>query len=414
MIADELSFRIRQAMGFPPTAEQDTAIAEFCRFLVDRNDRVAMILRGSAGTGKTTLAGAMVRALASLGQKMLLLAPTGRAAKVFSLNAGHPAFTIHRKIYRQKVLSADMGGFSLADNLHADTLFIIDEASMIANQGYGEHAFGSGCLLDDLVQYVYSGRNCRMMVIGDQAQLPPVGEDESPALSTAMMEGYGLAIYEANLSEVLRQSTESGILYNTTRIRQMDDFALPKIATKGFPDIRVVPGDELIETLASSYSRVGLDDTIVVSRSNKRANVYNQGIRNQILGREEELSTGDMLMIVKNNYYWTEVSEERRTKSEEGLARRSQFNSSGNEGSEHSNSSLFTLHLNPLSLPTATSAVCSACATYAGSTVSASPTSRSSSPTTTTTSSPAPCSSTRSPPTLRRSLASSTSSCSMP
>ncbi len=323
MISDELSFCIREAMAFSPTAEQSTAIAEFCRFLLDRSDRVAMILRGSAGTGKTTLAGAIVRSLAALGQKMLLLAPTGRAAKVFSLNAGHPAFTIHRKIYRQKVLSADMGGFSLADNLHADTLFIIDEASMIANQGYGEQAFGSGCLLDDLVQYVYSGRNCRMVLIGDRAQLPPVGEEESPALSTPMVEGYGLTVYEANLTEVLRQTEESGILYNATRIRQMDGFTLPKIVLRGFPDVRVVPGDELIDTLGSSYSRAGLDETIVVSRSNKRANVYNQGIRNQILGREEELCSGDMLMIVKNNYYWTEVqssevkSAECRTSSSE-------------------------------------------------------------------------------------------------
>ncbi len=310
MIADELSYRILQSFGFEPTTEQRVAIREFCAFLSDRHDRVLMILRGSAGTGKTTLAGAMVRAMLSLAQKMVLLAPTGRAAKVFSLNAGHPAFTIHRRIYRQKTLSADMTGFSLNDNLHADTLFIVDEASMIANAGYGESSFGSGCLLDDLVQYVYSGRNCRMMLIGDAAQLPPVGEEESPALSTAMMQGYGMSVYEANLTEVLRQASESGILFNATRIREMLEPALPKIRLKGFPDICVVPGDELIDTLGSSYSRVGLDDTIVVTRSNKRANKYNQGIRNMVLGREEELSSGDMLMVVKNNYYWTEISEE--------------------------------------------------------------------------------------------------------
>ncbi len=307
MIIDELSYRIHQQFAFEPTAEQRAAIGEFCRFLSDRHDRVTMILRGSAGTGKTTLAGAIVRAMLSLGQKMVLLAPTGRAAKVFSLNAGHPAFTIHRRIYRQKTLVADMSGFSLNDNLHADTLFIVDEASMIANAGYGESAFGSGCLLDDLVQYVYGGRNCRMMLIGDAAQLPPVGEEESPALSTAMMQGYGLAVYEANLTEVLRQASESGILYNATKIREMLVPELPKIQIGGFTDVCVVPGDELIESLASSYSRAGLDDTIVVTRSNKRANIYNHGIRNMILGREDELTTGDMLMIVKNNYYWTEV-----------------------------------------------------------------------------------------------------------
>ncbi len=332
MTETELTLRIKEAMGMEPTEEQAMAIGECCRFLADRGDRVAMIMRGSAGTGKTTLAGAIVRALGRLGQKMLLLAPTGRAAKVFSLNAGQPAFTIHRKIYRQKTLNAAMGRFSLGENLHADTLFIIDEASMIANQGYGEQAFGSGCLLDDLVQYVYSGRNCRMMLIGDSAQLPPVGETESPALSTIMIEGYAISVYEANLTEVLRQSQQSGILHNATIIRQLNNnisgeypsgfqfsqnsqssqfSPLPKIRTKGFTDIRIVPGDELIDTLASSYNHVGLDETIVVSRSNKRANVYNQGIRNQILGREEELTTGDMLMIVKNNYYWTELMEQR-------------------------------------------------------------------------------------------------------
>ncbi len=317
MIADELSYRIRSHFEFEPTAEQDAAIVEFCRFLSDRHDHVTMILRGCAGTGKTTLAGAMVRAMVSLGQKMVLLAPTGRAAKVFSLNAGHPAFTIHRRIYRQKTLSAEMSAFSLNDNLHADTLFIVDEASMIANAGYGESSFGSGYLLDDLVQYVYSGRNCRMMLIGDAAQLPPVGEEESPALSTPMMEGYGMSVYEANLTEVLRQASASGILYNATQIREMLVPALPKIRLHGFSDVHVVPGDELIDTLGSSYNRVGLDDTIVVTRSNKRANIYNRGIRNMVLGREEELTTGDMLMIVKNNYYWTEIGEEGRGKSEE-------------------------------------------------------------------------------------------------
>ncbi len=315
MISDELAYHIRRHFAFEPTEEQERAIRQLCRFLTDRHDRVAMILRGCAGTGKTTLAGAVVRALTELGQKMVLLAPTGRAAKVFSLNAGHPAFTIHRKIYRQKTLNAEMSGFTLSDNLHADTLFIIDEASMIANTGMTDSAFGSGCLLDDLVQYVYSGRNCRMVLIGDAAQLPPVGETESPALSRLMMEGYGLGIYEADLREVLRQTSESGILYNATRIRseeqegeseQCNGMALPKIQLKGFTDIQVVPGNELIDALGTSYYKVGKDDTMVITRSNKRANIYNQGIRNMVLDRDEELSTGDMLMIVKNNYYWTE------------------------------------------------------------------------------------------------------------
>jgi len=269
-----------------------------------------MILRGSAGTGKTTLAGAIVRAMNVLKQKMILLAPTGRAAKVFALNAGHPAYTIHRRIYRQKS-AGDISAFNLNFNNNRDTLFMIDEASMIANQGYGESAFGSGCLLDDLMQFVYSGQNCRMVLVGDKAQLPPVGEDESPALMSDVLRAYGMKVYECDLNQVLRQSEDSGILWNATRIRTLiDDWVLPKIRFQGFADIVRVPGDELIESLATSYSRVGMDETMVITRSNKRANIYNQGIRNTVLDREDELCRGDQLMIVKNNYYWTEQSKE--------------------------------------------------------------------------------------------------------
>lgn len=307
MIRDELIHRILQAFAHDPTAEQRQAIDTFAHFMTDRSPMVAMILRGCAGTGKTTLAGAIVRALTLLRQKIVLMAPTGRAAKVMSLYAGHSAFTIHRRIYRQKV-AGTFSAFTLADNMSRDTLFIIDESSMIANDGYGESNFGTGRLLDDLVHYVYSGSNCRMLLIGDSAQLPPVGEEESPALQTAMIEGYGLVTYEADLNEVVRQSEASGILYNATVIRQMithDEVTqMPRIRFEGFADIVAVDGGDLIETLASSYSAVGLDETMVVTRSNKRANIYNQGIRARILDREEELSTGDMLMVVKNNYHW--------------------------------------------------------------------------------------------------------------
>jgi ATP-dependent exoDNAse (exonuclease V) alpha subunit len=282
-------------------------------FMMDRDDHVVMILRGSAGTGKTTLAGAIVKAMTVLKQKMILLAPTGRAAKVFSLNAGHAAYTIHRRIYRQKS-AGDLSSFNLNDNLNRDTLFIIDEASMIANQGYGESAFGSGCLLDDLMQFVYNGQNCRMLLVGDKAQLPPVGEDESPALLADVLRCYGMRVYECDLNQVLRQSEASGILWNATVIRQMitheEMTQLPRIRFQGFPDIQEVPGGELIEALADSYSKVGLDDTMVITRSNKRANIYNQGIRNMVLDREDELCRGDQLMIVKNNYFWTEGSKE--------------------------------------------------------------------------------------------------------
>ena len=316
MIHEELKYRIRQTFGFTPTAEQEYALDVFARFMTDSDDQVVMIMRGSAGTGKTTLAGAIVRAMAALKQKMILLAPTGRAAKVFSLNAGHAAYTIHRRIYRQKS-AGDLSSFNLNDNLNHDTLFIIDEASMIANQGYGDSAFGSGCLLDDLMTFVYQsgrGSNCRMLLIGDKAQLPPVGEDESPALMADVLRCYGMRVYECDLNQVLRQGEESGILWNATQIRQMithDEMTqLPKVRFAGFADIQMVPGGELIDALSTSYYRVGTDETIVITRSNKRANIYNQGIRNQVLDREDELCRGDQLMIVKNNYFWTEGSKE--------------------------------------------------------------------------------------------------------
>ena len=302
MIADELKYRVRGAFGFEPTREQQEAIDVFATFMADSRMMPVMVMRGSAGTGKTTLAAAIVRALQSLEQQLVLLAPTGRAAKVFSLYAGSAAYTIHRRIYRQKSLE---GGFELGYNNAKDTLFIVDEASMVSLNGEGRS------LLDDLISFVYNGRNCRMMLIGDHAQLPPVGEEESPALMAPVLRSYGLHVYECTLNEVLRQSQESGILYNATEVRWLmyqgtvPHVHLPKVLLQGFPDIHVVPGDELIETLASSYSKVGLDETLVVTRSNKRANIFNQGIRNQILGREEELTTGDQLMVVKNNYFWT-------------------------------------------------------------------------------------------------------------
>ncbi len=377
MNIEELKYQILQQFGFPPTSEQAQALDVFVQFMTDSNPHAVMILRGSAGTGKTSLSGAIVRTLRAVRQKVMLLAPTGRAAKVFSLNSGMPAYTIHRRIYREKAFAGVDGQFNLNDNLYTDTLFMVDEASMIANLGLGGTTFGSGCLLDDLIHFVYQGRNDRLLLIGDKAQLPPVGEEESPALSAAMLQGYGLSVYECDLNEVVRQSQQSGILFNATRIRQMithDDITqLPKIRFSGFSDIREMPGAELIEALGDSYHHVGLDDTIVVTRSNKRANIFNQGIRNMVLDREEELAeliealgdsyhhvglddtivvtrsnkranifnqgirnmvldreeeleSGDMLMIVKNNYYWMEeerkkikerqLSEERKVKSE--------------------------------------------------------------------------------------------------
>ena len=308
MPIDSLIFQIREQFGLQPTTDQAHAIREFADFVADPLPSALMILRGSAGTGKTSLASAIVQTLVKLGQKVVLLAPTGRAAKVFELNSQHPAFTIHRKIYRQRSL---MGDFNLNDNLHTNTLFLVDEASMIANSdtpSLSSSPLPPSSLLDDLVSYIYGGNNCRLMLIGDRAQLPPVGMDESPALDTEWMQGYGLTVHEANLNEVLRQSQESGILMNATAIRQMithDEVTqLPRIRFHGFADLRMVPGDELIESISSSYSHVGIEDTMIVTRSNKRANAYNIGIRNTILGREDILCSGDQLLVVKNNYYW--------------------------------------------------------------------------------------------------------------
>lgn len=327
MLIDELIFQIIQQFELQPTTEQKHVLTQFAHFMMDEDPRVVMIFCGSAGTGKTSLASAIARTMVKLEQKVMLLAPTGRAAKVFSVHSGQPAYTIHRQIYRQKSFDSDGGVFNLNFNRNSDTLFMVDESSMIANQGQMESSFGSGCLLDDLVQFVYSGRNCRMILMGDAAQLPPIGEEQSPALSSDFMEGYGLKVYECRLDNVLRQSEESGILYNATLIRthiMRDELTqFPQIHFNTFADIVVVPGNELIETLNSSYSEVGVDETMVITRSNKRAHIYNQGIRQTILGSEEELSTGDMLMIVRNNYHWVKLptnNEEQDTTSMTFLA----------------------------------------------------------------------------------------------
>ena len=314
MIQTYLGQQIKTNFPYKPTFEQENVVKMLADFLFSRKSEELFLLKGYAGTGKTSLIGALVKTLDQLEQKCILLAPTGRAAKVFSHYAGHPAYTIHKKIYRQRSFSNEMDNFSINDNLHQHTLFIVDEASMIANDGLSGSMFGTGRLLDDLIQYVYSGQGCRLMLIGDAAQLPPVGEEESPALSADVLKGYGLEVYEAMLTEVVRQLHDSGILWNATELRRYiaedDFFTLPMIKVEDFPDVKVVPGNELIEAINESYDQVGLDETIVVCRSNKRANIYNKGIRNMILYREEELESGDLLMVAKNNYFWTEGCKE--------------------------------------------------------------------------------------------------------
>lgn len=314
MLNDYLENQIRKNLPYEPTSGQEDAIGRLCTFLTSGRTDSVFLLRGYAGTGKTSLVSALVRALDQLKQKCVLLAPTGRAAKVFAGYAGHAAFTIHKKIYRQRSFSAEMDNFALDDNLTTHTLYIVDEASMISNEGLSGHVFGSGCLLDDLVRYVYSGQGCRLLLMGDTAQLPPVGEELSPALCAEVLAGYGLEVYRADLVQVARQGSESGVLWNATRLRQLVaeevGGVFPRIRVTGFADIRVLPGSELIDELEQCYGRDGVDETIVICRSNKRAGIYNGGIRSRVLWREEELEGGDLLMVARNNYYWTEQDKE--------------------------------------------------------------------------------------------------------
>ncbi len=308
MLNNDLSQQIKRNFLYKPTSEQEITIDSFVNFLFSLKVDTIFLLKGYAGTGKTTLISALVKTLDQLKQKCVLLAPTGRAAKVFSHYAGHPAYTIHRKIYRQRTFTNELDNFVMNANLHQHTLFIVDEASMIANEGLSGGMFGTGRLLDDLIHYVYAGQGCRLMLIGDTAQLPPVGEEESPALSASMLEGYGLEVTEHCLTQVVRQEQDSGILYNATSLRQYiaeeEYFSLPRIKADGFPDIRIISGGELIDTINECYDKAGMDETMIICRSNKRANLYNKGIRNTILYREDELNTGDLLMVAKNNYYW--------------------------------------------------------------------------------------------------------------
>lgn len=314
MINNYLHSKITQNFPHKPTQDQDLALQSLADFLLSTAQDELLLLKGYAGTGKTSLIGALVKTMIELKQKTVLLAPTGRAAKVFSNYAGQKAFTIHKKIYRQKAFSNEPVGFLPADNLHKDTLFLVDEASMIANNSIDSYIFGSGRLLDDLIHYVYSGENCRLILMGDEAQLPPVMQAESPALQKSNLEGYNLHVEEIFLTQVVRQNKDSGILFNATRLRdalrneQVEIF--PKLHIHGFHDFRKVNGDELIEEISSAYSRDGIEETMIITRSNKRATLYNNGIRNRILYREEELSSGDRLMIAKNNYYWTNNNKE--------------------------------------------------------------------------------------------------------
>ena len=295
-----------------PTSGQREACARMIDFLFDKDPRSTFLLRGYAGTGKTSLVAALINAAPYLKIKTVLLAPTGRAAKVLSGYSNRKAYTIHKKIYMSVTDASGVVHSARAQNKHSYTLFIVDEASMISAKPEEGGYVGRRSLLEDLIDYVNDGSHCRLMLIGDSAQLPPVGSDESPALSSNYLSTLAdLNIYQAELTEVVRQEHQSGILANATlvrsRISQMEDYdevEMPLFSLEEYNDISRLPGAELEETLNNEYSAGGPEDVVFVCRSNKRANLFNQSIRNRILLREDEIGTGDYLMVVKNNYHW--------------------------------------------------------------------------------------------------------------
>ena len=301
---DSVANMLEQQFGKSPTLQQQEAFRKLGQFLLADNGDECFVLKGYAGTGKTTLISALVKILPRLKLKSVLLAPTGRAAKVISNYSGRKAFTIHKKIYRKKDAASPEMSFVLADNLAENTVFIIDEASMISDQG----EFNRRSLLNDLIHYVYNGKNCRLMLVGDTAQLPPVGQDYSPALNPELLKDrYGLDVITYELTDVVRQQKESGILHNATETRELirtGKEVFPQFTVKGFPDLFRMTGEKLVEGLNYAYDKYGVENTLVVCRSNKNANIYNQNIRNRILFREEELTGGDYIMVVRNNYYW--------------------------------------------------------------------------------------------------------------
>ena len=299
-------------LGYLPTRDQSDCMQLLAKFVSDNTNDVIFLMTGYAGTGKTSVIASLVAALNTLRLKSVLLAPTGRAAKVLRSYSGKEAYTIHRKIYRQKSATDGIGKFVLDRNLHKETFFIVDEASMIPDESSEGSMFGSGRLLEDLLEYVYTGTDCKLILVGDVAQLPPVGSVVSPALDVNVLKATGFALETFELHQVIRQSEGSGILMNATAVRQQvtdGDLSVPELVLKGYSDIERLGGNDLIERLAESYDRCGTDGAIVVVNSNNLANRYNQGIRNRVFFREEEISTGDIIMVVKNNYFWLKDEE---------------------------------------------------------------------------------------------------------
>jgi len=312
--APEFYQEIIEKFPFEPTISQNRLLGKLSDFIFDTNKEALFLIKGYAGTGKTTTISTVVNNLWRTGKKAVLLAPTGRAAKVIAGYSNKQAFTIHKKIYFPKKNKAGGVDFILQVNKHTNTLFIVDEASMIPDSPSGTKLFENGSLLDDLISYVYSGLGCKLVLIGDTAQLPPVKLDISPALdSQKLVLNYNKEVTEIELSEVMRQHEDSGILINATELRLIianngfSDFQFKL----GFPDlIRLIDGYDIEDAINTAYDNIGVEDTAFIVRSNKRANQYNQQIRSKIRGQENEISTGDYVMVVKNNYFWLKDSSE--------------------------------------------------------------------------------------------------------
>ncbi|WP_347926277.1 AAA family ATPase [Pontimicrobium sp. SW4] len=315
MNSSEFYKLIKNDFPFDPTIKQNIVLQQLADYVFDTSPNSLYVLKGFAGTGKTTIIGTIVTNLWKAKKSAVLMAPTGRAAKVISNYSGKEAFTIHKKIYTARYSNSGKVSFVLAPNKHKKTIFIVDEASMISDIPGQSNLFGSGSLLDDLMQYVYSGHQCKLLLIGDTAQLPPVKLDLSPALNeNALSLSYNKEVTRMELDEVVRQEQDSGILFNATLLREsiagsyFDSF---QFNLKGFKDIvRLVDGYDIMDAINDAYSSLGNEETAIIVRSNKRANLYNQQIRSRILFNEHELTAGDYLMIVKNNYFWLKPTSE--------------------------------------------------------------------------------------------------------
>lgn len=306
---------LKEKFPHNPTIKQDAVLQQFSKFIFSEEKNELFLLKGYAGTGKTTIIGTLVNNLWQTKKKSVLLAPTGRAAKVITNYSGKTAFTIHKHIYFPKKEKNGGVSFILSPNKHRDTIFIVDEASMIPDSPADSKLFENGSLLDDLMMYVYSGHKCKLILIGDTAQLPPVNLNISPALNESTLDlNYNKKVQQIELDEVVRQELNSGILLNATNLREQiqtdynEDF---KFHLNNFSDIiRLIDGHEIQEAIDQTYSDVGREETAIIVRSNKRANQYNQQIRNKILFHENELTAGDYLMVVKNNYFWVKASSD--------------------------------------------------------------------------------------------------------